>query len=111
MNNLWRTILRNRALASVCIHRKPAPPAALPVPSSRIPRTAGVQVAVGTPTTKPYIHIVFKQNFAEPWMTKFESVIPKNPVDWLAERGFGAMKYFDVRVGVECVPVGEEMEV
>ena len=51
--------------------------------------------------TKPYLHIIFKQDAAEPWMTKFESVVPKMPTDWLAERGFGAMEYFEVKVGVE----------
>jgi hypothetical protein len=34
-------------------------------------------------------------------MTQFESVIPKTPTDWLVERGFGGMEYFDFKVGVD----------
>jgi hypothetical protein len=50
--------------------------------------------------TKPYIHILFRAEFAESWMTQLVSDIPKTPVDWLVERGFGNMEYFDVKVGV-----------
>lgn len=34
-------------------------------------------------------------------MTEFESVVHKTPTNWLAERGFGSMEYFEVKVGVE----------
>ncbi|KAF1849199.1 uncharacterized protein K460DRAFT_404436 [Cucurbitaria berberidis CBS 394.84] len=88
MNILWRTILRNRALASVRIHRKPAA------------RHVSVFLSTFSPSVKPYIHIIFKKKYAEPWMTKFDSAIPKVP-DWLADRGFSDMEYFDVKVGVE----------
>jgi hypothetical protein len=110
MNNLWRTILRNRQLASVRVHRKPAPAPVSVVAGPMMARAHGAiatAVAVqpaqpNVPTfTKPYLHIIFKKDAAEPWMTAFESVIPKAPVDWLVERGFGTMEYFDVRVGVE----------
>ena len=96
MNYLWRTILRARSLASVCIHRKPDSTVA-----AAVVRTTGPNPHPPPATaTKPYIHILFKKEFAEPWMTGFESVIPKTP-DWLLTRGFGGMEHFDVRVGVE----------
>jgi hypothetical protein len=97
MNNLWRTILRSRSLASVRIHRKPASRGAAAAPAVAV---VGAQRPVPA-VTKPFLHIIFKQDTAEPWMTDFESVIPKSPTDWLAERGFGAMEYFEVKVGVE----------
>jgi hypothetical protein len=112
MNNPWRSILRSRQLASVRVHRKPAPPApglgAAPIVArargALTARVATAPVAAAQSAaplvTKPYLHIIFKKDTAEPWMTAFESVIPKNP-DWLAEHGFGNMEYFDVRVGVE----------
>jgi hypothetical protein len=112
MNNLWRTVLRNRKLASVRVHRKPAPPVPVAVVAGHmLGRTRGAIAAAAAPVqpaqpvvpaiTKPYLHIIFKKDAAEPWMTAFESVVPKTPVDWLVERGFGNMEYFDVRVGVE----------
>ncbi|KAG9185793.1 hypothetical protein G6011_07124 [Alternaria panax] len=97
MNNLWRSILRSRSLASVRIHRKPAPNAAASAPAMAV---VGTQLLVPA-AAKPYVHIVFKADAAEPWMTEFESVVPKTPNNWLAERGFGAMEYFEVKVGVE----------
>jgi hypothetical protein len=104
MNVLWRSILRIRALASVTLHRKPAPrtldlarlvPVALhhPVTAHLLPGSISLE-------TKPYIHILFRAEFAESWMTQLVSDIPKTPVDWLVERGFGNMEYFDVKVGV-----------
>ncbi|KAF1941089.1 hypothetical protein EJ02DRAFT_503754 [Clathrospora elynae] len=98
MNNLWRTILRNRSLASVRVHRKPAAPKA----TVSVPVVSAPVLAPGAavPEPKAYIHVIFKKEFADPWMTEFESVVPKTP-DWLLERGFGGMEYFDVRVGVE----------
>jgi len=76
MNLLWRTLLRTRALAAVRIHRRPAAP------------------------SKPYIHLIFKKDTAEPWMSQFDSVIPESP-GWLFLHGFYPMEHFDVRVGVE----------
>lgn len=109
MNRLWRTILRSRALASVRIHRAPAP-RFVSVPSWMVAlplRNNSVNVSTMNGNmvnlrimTKPYIHIIFKKESAEAWMTAFESMIPRTP-DWLDERGFGNMDYFDVKVGVE----------
>lgn len=99
MNTLWRTILRNRALASVRIHRKPAGSVSTRSSSSLAGGPPLASIGNVSQGIKPYIHIVFKQECAEPWMTKFESEIPKFP-DWLVDRGFGGMEYFDVKVGV-----------
>ncbi|KAH7384008.1 hypothetical protein BKA66DRAFT_417040 [Pyrenochaeta sp. MPI-SDFR-AT-0127] len=109
MNILWRAILRNRALASVRIHRKPAARlwsidemAGFGFSSSASAALSiGYRFPVGQ-QPKPYIHIIFKKECAEPWMTGFESNIPKSPDDWLAARGFGNMEHFDVRVGIAC---------
>lgn len=82
MNMVWRAILRTCELAAVRIHRQPAE------------------------SVKPYIHIIFKKESAEPWMTDFESPIPTSP-DWLYLRGFQDMEHFDIRVGVQeeaCSP-------
>ncbi|KAJ4372897.1 hypothetical protein N0V83_003188 [Neocucurbitaria cava] len=107
MNTLWRTILRNRALISVRVHRKPsrADPVASPIRPA-IPANIMAPRAIPTaprsvvsPAAKPYFHILFKRAFAEPWMTDFNSKIPKIP-DWLGDRGFGYMEHFDVKVGV-----------
>jgi hypothetical protein len=106
MNGVWRSILRTRALASVTIHRKPAPrtvdlASLIPVPV--IHHTAGtLPPPTGRVTieTKPFIHVLFRSEFAEPWMTQLVSDIPKTPVDWLVARGFGEMEHFDVKVGV-----------
>jgi hypothetical protein len=106
MNGIWRSILRTRALASVTLHRKPAPRSvelASLIPGPVVQPTAGI---FGPPTgraaldTKPFIHVLFRPEFAEPWMTQLISDIPKTPVDWLATRGFGEMEHFDVKVGV-----------
>lgn len=119
MNNNWRTILRTRSLASVTIHRKPVPPVggdsvnvtvAVPAPApafvpayAHVPALTGgivVLANVVPPEPKPYIHILFRRQFAEPWMTSRDSAIPKLPIDWLADRGFGGMEHFDIKVGV-----------
>jgi hypothetical protein len=118
MNGLWRSILRTRALASVTIHRKPAPrivdlPDLVPAVAGIVPGANGMvpgapphpvaaQLLPGSIAleSKPYIHILFCAEFAESWMTQLVSDIPKTPVDWLFERGFGEMEYFDVKVGV-----------
>ncbi|EOA87559.1 hypothetical protein ACJQWK_08192 [Exserohilum turcicum] len=103
MNNLWRKILRSRSLASVRIHRNPS--MILSASTSTLFVQTGAmatpQLAAFPIVLKPYIHLIFKKEAAEAWMTDFESMIPKQPVDWLAQRGFGHMEYFDVRVGVE----------
>lgn len=85
MNATWRAILRTRSLAAVRVHRKPAPilPARLPVRAVVIPR--------------PHIHILFRPDAAESWMDREVSTIPH---DWLRDRGFGSMEFFDVKVGV-----------
>lgn len=44
------------------------------------------------------MHLIFRREKAEPWMTEFESVIPNN---WLVQHGFGSMEHFEVKVGVE----------
>jgi hypothetical protein len=113
MNNNWRTILRTRSLASVTIHRKPAPPLGgggvdvtiavpAPAPAHATAPAGGVFVlmSVATAEPKPYIHILFRRQFAEPWMTSRDSIIPKVPTDWLTDRGFGGMEHFDIKVGV-----------
>ncbi|KAL6707241.1 hypothetical protein ACN47E_004229 [Coniothyrium glycines] len=97
MNTLWRTILRTHSLSSVLIHRSPPPQPAV-VPNYPINIIAGGPLLHTRFVSKPYIHIVFKKQCAEPWMKTFESVLP---VNWLAEHGFGAMEYFEVKVGVE----------
>jgi hypothetical protein len=99
MNTLWRTILRTRLLASITVHRQPmrrgvgvgqvVNPWNGPVLTSNLPVAA-----------KPYFHVLFRAECAEPWMTSEDSVIPKKPTDWLADRGFGDMEHFDVKVGV-----------
>ncbi|KAH7093509.1 hypothetical protein FB567DRAFT_462216 [Paraphoma chrysanthemicola] len=88
MNNMWRTILRTRLLASVTLHRMPA---------TQTMSVAALTAAGLAP--QPYIHILFRPECAEPWMTQFVSEIPKDP-DWLTLRGFGNMEFFDVKVGV-----------
>lgn len=97
MNISWRNILRTRALASVKIHRQPAGPtqASLPVPVAQ----AAVILAHSPSAhgSRPYIHLLFKPERADAWMTEFESWIPKG---WLVARGFEAMEYFDIKVGV-----------
>lgn len=102
MNSNWRTILRNRALASVTLHRKPAavmmPITSLPPGRARaraLVRNPGATHVLADP--KPFIHMLFRPDCAEDWMTKDESDIPDG---WLAARGFDDMEYFDVKVGV-----------
>jgi hypothetical protein len=47
---------------------------------------------------RPFIHILFRPDAVEPWMTSSESKIP---LGWLTARGFGEMEHFDIKVGVE----------
>jgi hypothetical protein len=102
MNNLWRTILRARALASVTLHRRPAsvtvdtatlPLGALPTALLISQRPLPARITIDP---KPYIH----------FLTDFVSDIPK---DWLSLRGFGGMEHFDIKVGV--VPHGLDCRV
>ncbi|KAF2133894.1 hypothetical protein P153DRAFT_409189 [Dothidotthia symphoricarpi CBS 119687] len=97
MNNLWRTILRTRSLASVRLLRKPATPVTptfTPAPTPPVP-IIGLRPMIREP--RPYIHILFRKECAESWMTALES---KAPTMWLSDRGFGGMEHFDVKVGV-----------
>ena len=111
MNTAWRSILRARALASVTLHRKPAH--RIVDFSSLIPGTPEYAQALRfvpfpVPTTpyrvsinyRPFIHILFRKETAEPWMTEFVSPIPKSPIDWLAAHGFDNMEYFEIKVGI-----------
>lgn len=106
MNTLWRTILRTRRLASITLHRQPALVTvefASLIPGS--PEHLLASRFVSPPRfvivkPKPFIHILFRKECAEPWMTQFVSEIPKAPVDWLEAHGFDRMEYFDVKVGV-----------
>jgi hypothetical protein len=115
MNNLWRTILRSRSLASLTLHRKPG---------SRIVDTATLPLGALPPAMllaqhplparitleiKPFIHFLFHTECAEPWMTEFVSDIPKAPQDWLALRGFGGMEHFEIKVGV--APAGIDQRI
>jgi hypothetical protein len=99
MNHLWRAILRSQALASVRVHRSPAP-RLVQVPNTARRIAAGHPPLITRMMVRGYIHIIFKKAHAEPWMTKFESDVPANS-DWLAARGFGGMEHFEVKVGVE----------
>jgi hypothetical protein len=108
MNHLWRTILRTRSLASVTLRRKPASQimdvaslVAAGVPVNTVPPNLARPLPVGSVAVepKPYIHILFRAECAEAWMTQLESEIPKDP-DWLLQRGFAGMEHFDVKVGV-----------
>jgi len=103
MNNLWRTILRSRGLASVTLHRKPAsitvetatlPLSALPTALLIAQRPLPANIAIDP---KPFIHMQFRPECAEPWMIEPVSTPPS---DWLHLRGFGGMEHFDVKVGV-----------
>ena len=95
MNVLWRSILRTRSLASVQIHRQP-PGSSQTLPSAHMARPVGVVRPIA-PGSRPYIHIIFKKEAAEPWMTKLDAPVPQG---WLAACGFGAMEHFDIKVGV-----------
>ncbi|XPS72900.1 hypothetical protein M3J09_005058 [Ascochyta lentis] len=91
MNTVWRTILRTRSLAAVKIHRK-----AISTPPT-LPRQLARGLAPVVAGYRPYIHIMFRRDAAEAWMTKEVSVAPDG---WLKARGFGSMEYFDVKVGI-----------
>jgi hypothetical protein len=102
MNNIWRTILRTRSLASVTLHRAPAPHTVLvsSLGPGALPQPPGVPMPTTIPrNTKPFIHILFRHECAEAWMTELVSEPPKD-LNWLAERGFDGMEYFNVKVGV-----------
>jgi len=99
MNILWRQILRSRSLVSVRIHRQPAGSSQTPS-SAPAARPVGVVRPV-TPGPRPHIHILFKKEAAETWMTKSDAPIPQG---WLAARGFAGMEHFDVKVGIAPAP-------
>jgi hypothetical protein len=95
MNVLWRSILRSRSLVSVSIHRKPA--GSSQIPSQMLTaRPVGIVRPIAT-GPRPYIHILFKKEAAEAWMSKLDAPIPQ---DWLEDRGFAGMEHFDVKVGI-----------
>ena len=102
MNGKWRSILRSRSLASVRIHRKPAQRDTAPIPAApamvALAATLGVVIPATPAVTKPYLHIIFNKESAEPWMTQFESVVPTG---WSSKHGFGGMEHFEVKVGVD----------
>ncbi|KAF2186360.1 hypothetical protein K469DRAFT_573840, partial [Zopfia rhizophila CBS 207.26] len=81
MNRIWRTYLRESHLAEVRIYRE----------------IAEVKI--------PFIHILFKPEFALEWMVRQESVVPAGFLD---EIGFSHMEYFDVKVGVVDASVKED---
>jgi hypothetical protein len=81
MNQIWRATLRHGCLHSVRIHR--APPNKI---------VNGRCVPQG-----PYIHIIYREEFAEPWMLNFHSKVPR---EWRAARGFMAMEHYELKVGI-----------
>ena len=100
MNQDWRSILRNRELASVRIHRKPYVNAVLVQWRwIEVPRGASTS---GRPIVqmfmKPYIEIVFKKEYADKYLFDIEEA---DPEDRLLGFGFEDMEFFDIRVGVE----------
>ncbi|KAF3032925.1 hypothetical protein E8E12_004205 [Didymella heteroderae] len=95
MNVAWRTVLRTRSLASVTIHRKPASTSSTSGSPPQQAARLAVPVVIGP---RPYIHILFRADTAEPWMTKAVSKIPQA---WLKVCGLDSMEYFDIKVGVE----------
>ncbi|KAF1931294.1 uncharacterized protein M421DRAFT_343585 [Didymella exigua CBS 183.55] len=95
MNVLWRTTLRTRSLASVRIHRQPAG-SARTSPAASVPGYLSLARRVA-PGLRAYIHILFKKEAAEAWMTKPDAPVPQG---WLAARGFASMEHFDIKVGV-----------
>lgn len=94
MNTTWRTILRTRSLAAIRIHRKPA---ATPHPPHLAQPPTRILVPI-VPSPRPYIHILFRRDAAESWMVDEVSEIPG---DWLKDRGFANMEFFDIKVGAE----------
>ncbi|EUC44839.1 hypothetical protein COCMIDRAFT_26898 [Bipolaris oryzae ATCC 44560] len=112
-NERWEEILRCRSLASVRVHRVPMtiyvaapgwviPPKLLAISIPILPANGvyppNVQIFRVPVVSRPYIHLIFRREKAEAWMTDFESVIPNN---WLAQHGFDNMEHFEVKVGVE----------
>ncbi|ORX93932.1 hypothetical protein BCR34DRAFT_230087 [Clohesyomyces aquaticus] len=77
MNRLWRHILREKQLAEVRIHRKPANNAA------------------------PFLQILFKPEYKQDWMVD-DGLAPTSqvPKEWKVNHGFGRMEHFGIKVGV-----------
>jgi hypothetical protein len=101
MNKIWRKYLRGGRLASVTIHRSPPSLMLQPLQTSTYTMAPGAanQVPTGPAVPivqRPYFHILFKPQFAEPWMRSIDSVIPAG---WLATRGFANMEFFHIKVG------------
>lgn len=121
MNPHWRDVLRYRALTSVRIHRKPSsleevePTVPVPVPSPVVPTFPQHLLPAFVPSMngtlimqhlnmfrhypRPYIHIIVKKQFAEPWMTEHASSAPAH---WLDVHGFYRMEHFDIKVSIAC---------
>jgi hypothetical protein len=81
MNQVWRTTLRNRCLHAVRIHRAP------------LSKLVGGRYV----PQNPYIHFIYREEWAEPWMISFHSEVP---VDWLEMRGFTELEHYDIKVGI-----------
>ncbi|KAF1951553.1 hypothetical protein CC80DRAFT_203489 [Byssothecium circinans] len=106
MSRTWRMAMRYRMLESVVLHRDP-PPKQLSTgwqPSNRpgtfVHTTVGGQIVnrdQGTVTTRPYIHLIYRYECAEDWM-RFPDVGSTPPPNWLRERGFENMEFFEVKV-------------
>ncbi|KAF2737391.1 hypothetical protein EJ04DRAFT_592999 [Polyplosphaeria fusca] len=50
---------------------------------------------------KPFIHLLFKPEWAEDWMNSRDCRVPSK---WLRQHGFGEMQYFDIKVGRADLP-------
>jgi hypothetical protein len=108
MNLNWRKILRGRWLAEVRVVRQPnvgLSTAAQPTPggprspTARVPRILhnGFFVTPYVPDLpRPFLHVLFKQDFKEPWMTSEDAEIPEG---WLEDHGFANMEHFFFKVG------------
>lgn len=72
LNLNWKSLLEEQKFAAVRIHRQ-------------------------HPTEEPFIHILFKQEHKESWMTGEFSDPPAN---WLDDYGFDDMEHFEIKVGV-----------
>lgn len=86
MNQNWRIVLRDKHLAVVRIHRN------------------------GGDYRRPFIHLIWKFEHRESWMTEKFSYVPgtiggrARPNSWLWNLGFDDMEHFHIRVGAEKRP-------
>ena len=93
-NSNWEAILRSGSLAAVRICRQPQPGVqhtVMPIHPSHLHLFGNRHLR-----WRPYIQILFKRQFALPWMTSDNSSIPAG---WLNQHGFDRMQYFSVKVG------------